>query len=120
MKDKIPNKKIYIGDEPKFENPTNPEEEIKKEEPTEGEYQKPPSLKTQLVSFAKAFTGWIKEGAPVVTPKEFADRIITCHVCDKFNKRQNRCMECGCMVEYKARMKTSECPLNKWDKDAKE
>ncbi len=31
---------------------------------------KPPPLRTQLLGFAKSFTGWIAEGAKIVTPKD--------------------------------------------------
>tara|TARA_R100001463_G_scaffold79454_1_gene133895 strand:+ start:1403 stop:1726 length:324 start_codon:yes stop_codon:yes gene_type:complete len=100
----LPNKKIYIGDEPK----------AKKEE---GHVVEPPPLKDQIVGFAKSFTKWVSEGAPLVTPKVYMERLTTCHVCPSFNKKQGRCLECGCMMEYKARMKTSECPKHKWKEE---
>lgn len=93
------NKKIYSGDQPGTDLPAN---------------ATPPPLKEQVINFAKSFGTWIKEGVPVVKPEEFVDRLAMCHACPSFEERMGRCNECGCMMEYKARMKTSECPLNKW------
>ena len=99
----IPNKKIYVGDEP----------EIKKE----GEVVKPPPLKDQIINFAKAFGGWVKEGAPIVTPQEYTERLAMCHTCSFYNGAKDRCNHCGCTMQLKARMQTSECPVKKWASD---
>lgn len=49
-------------------------------------------------------------------------RLETCAECDKrSNYPQNvsmfsKCLECGCVIQAKARCKNCTCPLNKWDK----
>tara|TARA_R100000544_G_scaffold15732_1_gene7366 strand:+ start:1817 stop:2125 length:309 start_codon:yes stop_codon:yes gene_type:complete len=96
------NKKIYTGGDPGGNNEVTP-----------------PPLKTQIVNFAKSFTGWIAQGAKIVTPKEYMGRLTLCHTCDSYNEPKDRCNQCGCKMELKARMSTSECPLKKWESDAK-
>ena len=91
------NKKIYTGDTPGGNNEVTP-----------------PPLKTQIVNFAKSFTGWIAQGAKIVTPKEYMGRLTLCHTCDSYDTPKDRCKQCGCKMELKARMSTSECPLKKW------
>ena len=105
----IPNKKIYIGDEPFKEETENTD----KTDHT----VKPPPLKDQIISFAKAFGGWVKEGAPIVTPQEYTERLAMCHTCSFYDGAKDRCNQCGCKMQLKARMKTSECPIKKWASD---
>ena len=93
------NKKIYVGDKPGGPDVT------------------PPPLKDQIVGFAKSFAGWIKEGAPVVEPKEYMERLTTCHTCKDYDSSKDRCNHCGCTMRMKAKMKTSECPIKKWESD---
>ena len=92
------NKKIFIGEEP-FDEAT------------------PPPLKDQIIGFAKAFTGWVKEGAAVVDPQEYMERLTTCHTCKDYHSSKDRCNHCGCKMQLKAKMKTSECPIKKWASD---
>ena len=32
----------------------------------------------------------------------------------EFN-RKNRCMKCGCWLQYKARLRAESCPINRWE-----
>jgi hypothetical protein len=102
------NKKIYTGSTPGTSGKPEAMVEVT-----------PPPLKDQLVSFAKSFSGWIADGGKVVTPKVYMERLTLCHTCDSYNEKKDRCNECGCKMQLKARMCTSECPLSKWSADVK-
>jgi len=42
----------------------------------------------------------------------FKQRIEICNICD-YNKVRT-CTKCGCLVDLKARMTKSSCPMGKW------
>jgi len=40
-----------------------------------------------------------------------------CSICEfKKNVGVDLCSKCGCIIEGKIRLKSSTCPINKWDK----
>jgi hypothetical protein len=41
-------------------------------------------------------------------------RLQVCSQCDSLQKPIYRCKECGCIMPAKAKIKSSICPLNKW------
>jgi hypothetical protein len=41
-------------------------------------------------------------------------RLEICNSCERYDKDQKRCRECGCFMEYKAFMPYTSCPLDKW------
>jgi hypothetical protein len=41
-------------------------------------------------------------------------RLQVCSQCDRLQKPIYLCKECGCIMPAKAKIKTSMCPLNKW------
>lgn len=51
---------------------------------------------------------------PSVSEKDYQERISECFKCEHFLENLNRCGKCGCLVEYKARWKTTKCPDNRW------
>ncbi len=48
------------------------------------------------------------------------DQVITrlkiCQNCPYLLKQTNSCLVCGCFVEYKAKLKTEDCPKHNWPK----
>ena len=46
------------------------------------------------------------------TPEEKELRLEQCSPCE--HRKGNRCNLCGCFINYKAKLKNSECPLGKW------
>ena len=46
-------------------------------------------------------------------PDEIERRKSICAECE-FN-RKDRCMKCGCWLQYKARLKAESCPIGKWE-----
>lgn len=51
---------------------------------------------------------------PNVSEEDYQERIDECFKCEHFLENLNRCGKCGCLVEYKARWKTTKCPIDKW------
>tara|TARA_R110002073_G_scaffold49364_7_gene131805 strand:+ start:1569 stop:2072 length:504 start_codon:yes stop_codon:yes gene_type:complete len=76
----------------------------KKEEP------KPPSIFQMAKTFAGELTKYIKEGAPNVSNKVYIERLETCNTCPHLIKSSMRCGLCGCLLEHKAKWKTTTCP----------
>ena len=71
---------------------------------------KPPSIFSMAKNFAKDLGKYIKEGAPNVTNKEYTERLEACFSCPNLSKKHMRCVACGCLVEHKAKWKTTTCP----------
>tara|TARA_Y100000361_G_scaffold64790_1_gene56846 strand:- start:725 stop:1204 length:480 start_codon:yes stop_codon:yes gene_type:complete len=72
--------------------------------------KKMPSIFTMAKNFAKDLGKYIKEGAPNVTNKQYTERLEACNKCPHLNKKQMRCTLCGCLIEHKAKWKTTTCP----------
>ena len=79
--------------------------------------QKPPSIFKMMKTFTNDLVKYVKDGAPNVTPESYATRLDICNSCEHINKKSMRCMECGCLLEHKAKWRTTECPKNKWPKE---
>lgn len=44
----------------------------------------------------------------------FRERMEICASCDRYDEVPNRCKECGCYLDVKARLILDSCPLQKW------
>ena len=44
-------------------------------------------------------------------------RFSICNECENFIKLTSQCKKCGCFMKYKTKMKTAECPINKWKRE---
>jgi hypothetical protein len=79
---------------------------------------KPPAFYKQIKSFFIAMKKWIKSGFLNVNKKEFNNRLSICKQCKWFDQQAlagtGRCLQCGCSIQAKLRLKTEKCPLNKW------
>ena len=73
----------------------------KQEEP------KTPSIFQMAKNFSKELAKYIKEGAPNVSNSVYIERLEACNTCPHLIKKQ---MRCGCMLEHKAKWKTTTCP----------
>jgi len=59
----------------------------------------------------------------MIDPKEREKRLEICESCEFNDKRRPKlspvyldvCLKCGCMIEAKARVWGSRCPIGKWD-----
>ena len=84
-------------------------EEDKKEKP------KLPSFATMATNFAKDVVTYVKQGAPNVSEKNYQKRLDTCKACEHLIRSAMRCGKCGCLLEHKAKWKTTSCPIGKWE-----
>ena len=50
------------------------------------------------------------QGAPNVSPEDYADRLDACKACPHLKEKFMRCGLCGCMIQHKAKWKTTTCP----------
>ena len=68
-------------------------------------------------SFAKEVADFVKEGMPILTPKQYLKRLETCRTCIHYIKQTRRCGLCQCYMPIKAKMKTTVCPDKppRWD-----
>tara|TARA_R110002020_G_scaffold321254_3_gene537179 strand:- start:256 stop:588 length:333 start_codon:yes stop_codon:yes gene_type:complete len=69
-----------------------------------------PSLFQMLKSFTKEAAKFIKAGTPMVSEEDYAERLDACVACEHVQKKHMRCGLCGCVLQFKARMKTTVCP----------
>lgn len=74
----------------------------------------PPSIFRMMKSFTKELTEYIKNGAPNVSPDDYAVRLDICKKCPHLISKSMRCGKCGCLLQHKAKWRTSDCPINKW------
>ena len=83
----------------------------------EKEKPKLPSFATMAKNFANDLTKYIKEGAPNVSPSSYEARLDACKSCPSLLEKTMRCGLCGCLIEHKAKWKTTTCPANppKWN-----
>lgn len=78
---------------------------------------KPPSIFKMAANFAKDLTKYVKEGAPNVTHDQYVKRLETCKACPHLIEEKMRCGLCGCLMEHKAKWRTTTCPdkPSRWD-----
>tara|TARA_Y100000593_G_scaffold70020_1_gene128522 strand:+ start:1585 stop:2037 length:453 start_codon:yes stop_codon:yes gene_type:complete len=75
---------------------------------------KPPSVFKMMKSFSTDLANYVKAGAPNCSEKDYKERLLTCDACPHLLRNMMRCGKCGCLVEHKAKWKTTTCPDNKW------
>jgi|TARA_R100000479_G_scaffold164543_1_gene103422 hypothetical protein len=75
---------------------------------------KEPNLIRKGWSLTKSLIRYASEGFPNVSEEIFEKRMLICNSCELLKRDKGTCGVCGCVVEYKGRMKTESCPKNKW------
>jgi hypothetical protein len=88
---------------------------MRKEENEKEGYVNPPSFLEMVRNFKDDATEFIKRGAPIMDSAGYCNRLGECNDCEHLIRKSMRCGSCGCLVEGKAKMKTSHCPLGKWE-----
>ena len=76
----------------------------------EAKEQKPPSMLTMIKSFARDYKVWAKAGHPSTTAADYIERLTACKACPHLIEKHMRCGKCGCLVEHKAKWRTTTCP----------
>lgn len=56
----------------------------------------------------------VRGGALEVSTEVYEQRLDTCRGCEQYDIRAHRCARCGCNTEFKLRLTTEKCPLDKW------
>jgi hypothetical protein len=72
--------------------------------------QKTPNIFNMISSFARELKTYIAEGAPNVTTEAYVERLEACDSCEHLIREKMRCGLCGCLLEHKAKWKTTTCP----------
>ncbi len=72
----------------------------------------PPTAAQMAASLGHALFDWAVSGFSMASDEERARRLSICAGCEHWDGA--RCKLCGCYTEYKVRMKTEHCPINKW------
>lgn len=72
-----------------------------------------PSIAQQAKNMAQSAKDVAKDPR-WVDNEEFERRMTLCRACPLYDKEQNRCRKCGCMLKGKARFKAGKCPIQKW------
>ena len=73
-----------------------------------------PSLGRRAMNFGRAMAGAVADGFAQVSSEDLAARTAICQQCDRFDG--TTCRECGCVGSWKARLRSQDCPLDKWPK----
>ena len=55
----------------------------------------------------------VRKRKPSVSSDEYERRMGICRDC-QFLVNGRRCAKCGCVMMYKARLRTGRCPIGKW------
>jgi len=76
--------------------------------------KKLPSIWQMTKNFSRDVAKYIAEGAPNVSPKDYTQRLATCNSCEFLIRDSMRCSACGCLLEHKAKWRTTKCPKDKW------
>ncbi len=86
------------------QNPTKKEHDATKEYP---------SIAQQAKNLAQTARD-VARDSRWVDDVEYERRMTLCRACPLYDKQQNRCRKCGCMLKGKARFKAGKCPIQKW------
>lgn len=79
------------------------------------EYPSLPEQGKNLASFAFEIVKKALYGEALTVSDEIKQtRLNICKICDKYDEEPNRCIECGCFLEYKTGFALDSCPLGKW------
>lgn len=51
--------------------------------------------------------------------KQSDERLTICKECDRYEPKRGQCLECGCFMAFKTKLKSASCPLGKWKAEDK-
>ena len=88
----------------------------KAEKPEKITPPKPPNVFKMMKSFGKDLSKYVLAGAPNCSEEDYKERLLTCDACPHLMRNVMRCGKCGCLVEHKAKWRTTTCPISKWKK----
>jgi hypothetical protein len=71
-----------------------------------------PPLHRQAWNLARSLAEFLADGCKTLTEEQYRARLEICDNCDQ--RRENRCLNCGCRLSLKARGRAFQCPFRKW------
>jgi hypothetical protein len=71
-----------------------------------------PPLRAQAWNLARSLADFVRDGLRTVGDSQYRKRLEICDACDR--RRDNRCLDCGCLLSIKARGRAFACPKRKW------
>ena len=95
-------------------NPNPKKEEPQKPNKEKVAPPKPPNVFKMMKSFGKDLSKYVLAGAPNCSQEDYKERLLTCDACPHLMRNVMRCGKCGCLVEHKAKWRTTTCPISKW------
>lgn len=73
-----------------------------------------PEMAVNLAKAAVAETKAVLQGVPPRSEDEVAALLDICRACEHFRHSDQRCSQCGCFMNFKARLRSQHCPVGKW------
>jgi len=78
-----------------------------------------PSLFNKIKTVTEDIAEWVRNDFGLTTAEQFKERMALCEKCEEgYDKNvylnTGGCRICGCSLEVKLKMITTECPLKKW------
>jgi hypothetical protein len=80
--------------------------------PSSDSPRQPLGLAQRAWNLAESLAAFIADGLQTVTKEQYQQRLEICDQCDR--REGGMCLECGCLLAIKARIRVSHCPLEKW------
>lgn len=71
-----------------------------------------PGVIELALNFSRAMKEYIEDGLQNINKEEYKERLLKCTMCKQ--RDDDRCAVCGCFLELKAKIRSSQCPLNQW------
>jgi hypothetical protein len=78
------------------------------------EVVKAPNVFKMMRSFGNDLSKYVLAGAPNCSKEDYKERLLTCDSCPQLMRNVMRCGACGCLVEHKAKWRTTTCPKGRW------
>lgn len=73
-----------------------------------------PSLLRRAWNLTTSLASFVADGLRTVTKEEYEQRLSICDSCPE--RKDDKCLHCGCRLSLKARGRAFDCPLDKWPK----
>ena len=67
-----------------------------------------------IISFIKSMWKWALSGFKVSDGELAANSERICKACEHYLEVRDKCLECGCFMALKRKIKNTNCPVGKW------
>jgi hypothetical protein len=74
-----------------------------------------PAVVQQVRNLWRDFKAFVRSGGKLAPKALRRARLAVCEApCEKWDKQQRRCVQCGCKEDVKVYSLVAKCPLGKW------